>query len=124
MQRRDWIERAIEQLAQALAAIMGLRKNGLQEEAAAQVNDAFFRLGGIDVRLVEMSDARLLAQQVRDPIRLLIVARLARERAELELERGGGSGASWRRKAQELYSEAEAAGAALDEDARNWIAAG
>ncbi len=124
MLKRGWIERAIEQLAQALAVIVGLRKKGRRDEAVAQVDDAFFRVGGIDVRLVELADARMLAQQIREPVRLLIVARLARERAEIEVERGGGTAASWRRKAEELYTHAEAAGAALDDDTRSWIAAG
>ncbi len=103
MLRDDWVMRMVRQLAAALARIAGLRKAGLLDEAARELDAALASLGGVDPRLVDGADPVVLAALVRDPARREALARLIAERAELAAARGDAKGAeALRAKARAL----------------------
>jgi hypothetical protein len=79
--------RMVRQLADALARIAGLRKAGLLEDAARELDAAFASLGGIDPLLVRDGDATFLLSLVQDPSRREAMARLLEERDALRVAR-------------------------------------
>jgi hypothetical protein len=122
--RRDWILRIIEQLTQALARVLALRKQGLTDEAVKEVASAASGVAGIDLAMAASVDAVTLAGFVREPARAAVLARLMLERAALAGDAGDVAGeAAWRRRAVELALEAGAPGAELDAALRDAIAA-
>jgi N-acetylglutamate synthase-like GNAT family acetyltransferase len=97
--------RMVRQLAQALARIAGLRKASLLDEALAEADASLAGLGGVDPRLVEASDASVLASVIRDPARREAVGRILLERAEIAAAQGEqGRAAALREKAQALLA--------------------
>ena len=124
MLRRDLIVRMIQDMARVLARLLGLRAKGLLPEAVAEVEVATKGLLGLDLRLVEVLDPAVLATQLGDPDRIAVLARLAQARGELAGDAGDpAAAASWSLKAVELWLEAGAAGATLDDEALRAIAA-
>jgi hypothetical protein len=122
--RRDLILRMIQDMALLMARLLGLRAKGLVPEAVAEVEAASSSLLGLDLRLVEALDPALLATQLSDPVRIDVLARLVNARADLCRDAGeAAAAAGWSRKAVELWLEAGAAGATLEEDALRAIAA-
>jgi hypothetical protein len=117
--RRDWIQRMIEQLAAALARIVGLRASGRLDEARAEIERAAGGIAGVDLRMIEAVDSAQAAALVRDPDRVAALARLALERAEVEGASGDAAREeAWRRRAVELGLEAALAGASIDVEVR------
>ena len=90
MIREDFVMRMVRQLAAALARIAGLRRAGLLEEAAQELDAAFASLGGIDPLLVRDGDATFLLSLVQDPARREALSRLLEERDALRAARGAG----------------------------------
>lgn len=121
--KRDYILRIIEQLAQALASVLKLRKKGAHPAAIAEVESAAAGIAGLDLRMAASVDAATLAGHVQEPARLAALARLLEERAEIAREQGDAGEDGWRRKAVEVWLEAGARGAVLDAGARAAIAA-
>lgn len=114
--RRDYIHRMIEQLTQALARILGLRKQGLLDEAARAVADAAGGIAGMDLGMAASVDAATLARHLADPDKMAALARLLLERGEIAAAAGDAAGAAtWRGKAVALGREARRAGGTLDE---------
>ncbi len=107
MQREDYLERMIRQLAQALARILGLRRRGETEVALEELEAAMAAVAGLDPRAVEASDPALLAALLREPARLAALGRLLAVRADLEDDRGQGQrAAATRDRALALLLEA------------------
>jgi len=79
--------RMVRQLADALARIAGLRKAGLLDDAARELDAAFASLGGIDPLLVRDGDATFLLSLVQDPARREALTRLLEERDALRVAR-------------------------------------
>jgi len=75
--------RMVRQLTEALARLAGLRKAGLLDQAAEELDAAFASIGGIDPRLVRDGDAGLLLSLVQDPSRREALRRLLEERDAL-----------------------------------------
>jgi hypothetical protein len=123
MLERDLILRLVQDLARVLARVLGLRKQGATPEAIAEVETASASLFGLDFRVIAALDAGLLASQLRDSERVAALARLVGARADLAEDGGDPLAAGWRRKAVELWLEAGAAGASLDDEALRAIAA-
>jgi len=86
--RDDYLMRLVRQLAEALARVAGLRKAGLLDQAAAELDAAFASLGGIDPLLVRDGDATFLLSLVQDPSRREALARLLEERDAIRAARG------------------------------------
>jgi hypothetical protein len=75
--------RMVARLAEAIARIAGLRRAGLLDPAAKELDAAFASLGGIDPVLAREGDAALLLSLVQDPVRREALARLLEERDAL-----------------------------------------
>jgi hypothetical protein len=88
--RDDYLMRLVRQLADALARIAGLRKAGLLDQAAQELDAAFASLGGIDPLLARDGDAAFLLSLVQDPSRREALSRLLEERDALRAARGAG----------------------------------
>ncbi len=86
MLRDDFVMRMVRQLAAALARIAGLRKAGLLDEAARQLDLAFADLG-VDPKLAGSADAALLLGLTADPARREALRRLLEERDALAAAR-------------------------------------
>jgi hypothetical protein len=104
---RDLILRMIEDVARAVARAAALLAGGKTREARAEVEEAAASVAGVDLRLAEVLDARLLADRLGDPRRIEALALVVEARADVARaeEDGPGEGA-WRAKAVALRAEA------------------
>ncbi len=122
--KRDYILRIVQQLAEAVARILALRKKGSVAEAIREVEGAAGAIAGMDLRMAAAVDTGTVARHLADPVRMAALARLMHERAGLAGDQGDAAGeTTWRRRAVELWRAAEAAGATLDEVAREAVRA-
>jgi hypothetical protein len=109
--RRDYIQRMVERLAEALARIAGLRAQKDLDGAEREVAEAY-RVLNVDPTFLSL-DARSLIALVGDPDRLAMLARLLEEEAAVCEARGDEAGARRKRVlAAELSSGARTPGAA------------
>ncbi len=117
--KRDYILRLVEQLAQALTRILALRAKGDLPAAIRELEGAAGGIAGMDLRMAAAVDTGTVARHLADPVRMAALARLMHERAGLASDQGDAAGErTWRARAVELWRAAEAAGAELDEVAR------
>jgi hypothetical protein len=65
--RRDWLERALSQIAEALARVLGLRKRGADEEALEEIHRATLELFGIPRSMLLSLDARTALEVLAAP---------------------------------------------------------
>ncbi len=122
--KRDYILRIIEQLAEAVARILALRRKGNLAEAIRATEDAAGGIAGMDLRMAGAVDTGTVARHLADPVRMAALARLMHERAGLAGDQGDAAAErSWRQRAVELWRAAGAAGAELDEVAREALKA-
>lgn len=120
MIRQDYIQRLIEQFAAAFAALLKLRRERKLDEAQQLLRDTALSVLGMEYSTLTMADAASTAQLLAHPRRVVGLARLVAEEAELFHEQGNAARASLRwGLALELFLEARAMGAKLEgEDAR------
>jgi hypothetical protein len=109
--RRDYIQRMVQQLAEALARIAGLRAQKDLDGAEREVAEAYRTLN-VDPTFLSL-DARSLIAVVGDPDRLRMLARLLDEEAAVCEARGDAASARRKRAlAAELSSGARGPSAA------------
>jgi len=109
----DYILRAIQQLAGAIARIMGLNQRAEYDRALAEAERSWSELLDAPAGLVDTVDSRTLAGMLREPDRIRIAAQLSREQARALTGKGDAPGAARRsRRALELLLEARALAAA------------
>jgi hypothetical protein len=91
MQQRDYIERMIQQVAAAIAAVLGAAAAGRDEDAERDLAQAWSALGvrRADVLLLDGSTVRALLG-----VRTEMAARLIETQASLEQTRGDSVAAS------------------------------
>ncbi len=120
MIRKDYIERLIEQFAAAFAALLKLRRERKTEEAQQLIRDTALSALGMEYTTLTMADAASTARLLGHPQRVVGLARLVAEEAELFHEQADTARASLRwGLALELFLEARAMGASLEgEDGR------
>jgi hypothetical protein len=120
MIRKDYIERLIEQFAAAFAALLKLRRERKPEEAQQLIRDTALSVLGMEYSTLTMADAASTARLLGHPHRVVGLARLVAEEAELFHEQADTARASLRwGLALELFLEARALGATFEgEDAR------
>jgi hypothetical protein len=120
MIRKDYIERLIEQFAAAFAALLKLRRERKTEEAQQLIRDTALSVLGMEYATLTMADAASTARLLGHPLRVVGLARLVAEEAELFHEQADTARATLRwALALELFLEARALGASLEgEDAR------
>ncbi|MBK9264374.1 MAG: hypothetical protein IPM54_31820 [Polyangiaceae bacterium] len=116
--RRDYILRLIEQFAEALARIMGLRKAGKLDDAqklASETADGIF--GALRV-MIDQVDASSAAALLGSREKISVYAALTAENAEIAAAKGDARKAqAHRRRALELFLEASRVGT-LDTQSR------
>ena len=86
--REDYIERMIERLVAALAAILKAGKQEQWEEALGLVQQTSLSLFGLEYRMLVTIDARSVADVLGHPEKLKALARLILEEARLFERRG------------------------------------
>ncbi|MBN1203429.1 MAG: hypothetical protein JXB05_00710 [Myxococcaceae bacterium] len=120
MIRKDYIERLIEQLAEAFAALMKARREQRAEDARQLIRDTALTVLGMEYGVLTMADAASTARLLGHPLRVVGLARLVAEEGALLQEQGDGARAALRwGLALELFLEARELGATLEgEDAR------
>jgi hypothetical protein len=107
MQRYDVIQRLIQQLAETLARIAGMRREGRAEEALVVVAQTYHGLG-VDPEALRRLDSRSLALLHGSPLKLRAIAELCEAEAELMDALGRPEAAeAKRRRALELHLEAD-----------------
>lgn len=109
--RRDYIMRLIEQFAQVLARIMGLRKEGKLDEAQDLVNETADGIFGTLRAMIDKVDSSSAAGLLGSREKIAVYASLTAEDAEIAALRGDARKAQTRRRrALELYLEASRLG--------------
>jgi len=109
--RKDYVERMIEQLVAALARILKARQEQRHEDALHLIGDTARSVLGMEYSVLTMADAASTARLLGKPARVLVLARLVRQEAEVRRERGDAPGATDRfRLALELHLEARELG--------------
>ena len=109
MQRYDFIQRLIQQLAETLARIAGMRREGRSEQALVVVAQSYRALG-VDPEALRRLDSRSLALLHGSPVKLRAIAELCEAEAELMEALGRPAEAEARkRRSLELHLEADLA---------------
>ena len=94
--REDYIERMIERLVAALAAILKAGKSQKTEEALDLVHQTSLSLFGMEYRMLITLDAGSVAGLLEHPEKLKALAKLVSAEAELLQQRGDTEGAAHR----------------------------
>ena len=76
MFERDYVMRAVKQVAAALARVLGLRQLGKQEEADRELDELYRGLVPFDRELLDMLDPQTLAGMIREPERAHAICEL------------------------------------------------
>jgi hypothetical protein len=108
--QRDYVLRAIEAFARAVAAIVALRQTGQVEQARQELDRAARGLTGADLGLIEAIGLEPVAAQVGGRENLARLATLLAERAEVERASGDPAAAErWASRAAKLRARAPVA---------------
>jgi hypothetical protein len=94
--REDYIERMIEKLVAALAAILKAGKAQKTEEALDLVQQTSLSLFGMEYRMLITIDARSVAELLGHPEKIKSLAKLVSAEADLLEQRGDALGVSHR----------------------------
>ena len=123
MIQRDYVLRLIQQLAQALARIAGLKRSGQLDEALDDVGATLDELLGPLRATLDPIDARSAARLLTDRERIEAYALLTAEEASILELMGDTSRAAHRaRRALALLLEAQVLGHTLSGDAQKTLA--
>ena len=104
MFQRDYIMRAVQQAAEALARALRLLLQKKREEAEQALQEGYAALG-IDRELLLLLDAETLRRQLGDEEKLSMAVRLLLGEAELKLAGGEAGAAAKRWRAAARLSE-------------------
>jgi hypothetical protein len=110
-QQKDYLQRMVDQLVQALAALLGKRQAKQHAEVRGLVGDTCRELLGMEYGVLTAVDAHSAAQLLGHPVRVRALAQLVQEDA-LALEGlGDEAGAEAKHAlARELEAEAQRMG--------------
>lgn len=123
MQERDYILRMIQQLAQAIGRILGLKRAGKLDEALQEVRATADGIFGPMLRTLEALDAQSAASLLGNREKIEAYAALTAEEASiLELKGDAKRAKGSERRAFLLYLEAVILGKEVSDDARAAIA--
>jgi len=105
--QKDYVLRAIEAFARAVAAVVTLRREGQTEQARHQLDEAARGLIGADLGLIEAVGLEAVAARVDGRENLARLATLLAERAEVERASGDEAAAArWGARAATLQARA------------------
>ena len=117
MFRQDYILRLIEQLADAVRRLAGMRQKGDYDGAIAESEATWARLLDVPHELVGLVDTPTLAERLREPANMRVAAQLLAEEARALAGKGDLVHATLRYKtAFELTLEARAIDPQPDDD--------
>jgi len=88
MFERDYVMRAVQQIAATLARVLGLRQLGKQEEADRELDELYRGLVPFDRELLDMLDPQTLAGMIREPERVHAICQLLAFEADEAEKRG------------------------------------
>ena len=88
MFERDYVMRAVKQVAQALARVLGLRQQNKHEEADRELDELYRGLVPFDRELLDVLDPTTLASMIRDPERVAAICELLAFEADTAEQRG------------------------------------
>ncbi|QRN96823.1 hypothetical protein JRI60_48930 [Archangium violaceum] len=94
--REDYIERMIERLVAALAAILKAGKGQKTEEALDLIHQTSLSLFGMEYRMLITIDAGSVAELLGHPEKIKALAKLVSAEADLLQQRGDAVGVSHR----------------------------
>ncbi len=94
--RQDYITRMIEQLAAALAAILGAATGKKPEDALALVHEASLTLFGMEYRMLITVDAGSVAELLGHPAKIQALAKLVIAEADVLRRQGDTEGVAHR----------------------------
>ncbi|NVJ26226.1 MULTISPECIES: hypothetical protein [Myxococcus] len=115
--RKDYIERLVEQFAEALSRLLKARQEKRFAEAAGLIRSTALDTLGMEYDALLMVDAASTSRMLGDPLRVKILARLVAEDGELHLEQGDTRTATARfHSALALYAESRALGRPHDDE--------
>ncbi|AGC41454.1 hypothetical protein MYSTI_00095 [Myxococcus stipitatus DSM 14675] len=115
--RKDYIERLIEQFAAALVRLLAARREKRYDDAARLLRATALDTLGMEYEALLMVDASSTARLLGEPSRVKVLARLVAEDGDLhEAQDAPETAASRFRYALALYAQAQAMGAALEDD--------
>lgn len=97
MIKKDYVERLIEQIADAIARLLKLKVEGRPGEALAQVRSACEEAFGMEYEMLVGVDAASAASLLGTPLKVRKFAELVRAEAEV-LEEAGEIGMAVRRR--------------------------
>lgn len=116
--RKDYIERLIEQVAEALAALLKLRQERKHGAALALIHDSSLSLLSMEYTVLTSMDALSVAQLLGHPEKIKVLAELVTQEAEVRKACGEEAGATalleralaLRHAARSLQQQADPAG--------------
>lgn len=124
MMERDYILRMIQQLAQALGRILGLKRAGKLEEAEKALRETADGIFGPMLRTLDAIDAQSAASLLGNREKIEAYAALTAEEASIHALKGNARRASaGERRALQLYLEAVILGPETSEETGAAIAA-
>jgi hypothetical protein len=119
LQRRDYILEMIEQLAAALASVVGLKEKGQLDEGLRLVQTTADRIFGPLLRTLDAVDSATAASLLGDGTKVGAYAALVAERGDLRERKGeAGPARADRRRALELYLERARLAPPIDDPTR------
>jgi hypothetical protein len=86
--QRDYIQRIVEAMAKAIAAIVTFRKQGETQAARDEITRTSGSLFGLDLGLIELMGPATVAAQLGHPEKVEALAQLVDEKALVEREAG------------------------------------
>ena len=92
--RKDYIERLIEQVAAALAALLKLRQEQKHDQALQLIASSSVSLLGMEYSVLTSVDAASAAQLLGHPEKIKVLAKLEEEEAEILRAEGNASAAT------------------------------
>ena len=88
MFERDYVMRAVKQVAAALARVLRLRQQNKEEEADRELDELYRGLVPFDRELLDMLDPATLAGMIREPERVAAVCHVLAFEADAAEQRG------------------------------------
>ncbi|MGZ3458683.1 MAG: hypothetical protein ACXU86_09270 [Archangium sp.] len=120
--REDYIERMIEKLVAALAAILKAGKGQRTDEALDLIQQTSLSLFGMEYRMLITIDAGSVAGLLGHPEKIKALAKLVSAEADLLQQRGDTEGAAHRlHHARALLQEAQRRRSAPDPEAEELL---
>ncbi len=109
IRQKDFLKRTLEDLGKVLAAALGFRKKGRNDQALQVLTEGCERLVGLPRNVLDALDVASVSRMLNDALRIRLLARLLAAESELD--------PSLKERAIALFEEAASREPLPDEDA-------